>query len=91
MNNTSAFVGQMLPLKGGLSFVQKVKNLLFFFLLLAGCQAKNEQASKEQPSSVTINGKEYTDSVAVDSSGNKVQVKSGTVEVSGSGNKVDIK
>ncbi|WP_080238838.1 hypothetical protein [Spirosoma rigui] len=86
MNNTSAFVGQMLPLKGGLSFVQKVKNLLFFFLLLAGCQAKNEQ-----PSSVTINGKEYTDSVAVDSSGNKVQVKSGTVEVSGSGNKVDIK
>ena len=70
-----------------------MKNLLFFCLLLAGCQSTNEQQSKEQ-SSVTINGKQYTDSVVVDSAGNQVRVKSGTgqkkVTVSGSGNKVEM-
>ncbi|RYC71256.1 hypothetical protein [Spirosoma sordidisoli] len=67
-----------------------MKTFLFVALLLAGCQPKNEQQSK-----VTINGKEYTDSVAVDSAGNQVKVKSdegkADVSVSGSGNKVEIK
>jgi hypothetical protein len=67
-----------------------MKKFLFVALLMAGCQSKNEQQSK-----VTINEKEYTDSVAVDSAGNEVKVKSGAgktdVSVSGSGNKVEIK
>ncbi|PHK14319.1 hypothetical protein VF12_40970 [Nostoc linckia z15] len=67
-----------------------MKTFLFVALLLVGCQSKNEQQSK-----VTINGQEYTDSVAVDSAGNQVKVKSDAgkadVSVSGSGNKVEIK
>jgi len=67
-----------------------MKTFLFVALLLAGCQSKNEQQSK-----VTINGQGYTDSVAVDSAGNEVKVKSDAgkadVSVSGSGNKVEIK
>jgi uncharacterized protein YcfL len=80
---------------GGLSVTQTVKHLLFFGLLLAGCQSKKEQTSNDQQTSVTINGKEYSDSVAVDSAGNRVQVKSSagktSVSVSGSGNEVKIK
>lgn len=72
-----------------------MKNLLFLCLLLAGCQPKNEQQSNDQQASVTINGKESTDSVSVDSAGNHVRVKSGAgrvgIRVSGSGNTVDIK
>ncbi|SOD78286.1 cupredoxin domain-containing protein [Spirosoma fluviale] len=69
-----------------------MKRLLFICLLLAGCQPKNK--SKDQQVSVTINGKKYTDSVAVDSAGNRVRVKPGAgrvgVIVSGSGNDVKI-
>lgn len=72
-----------------------MKNLLFLCLLLAGCQPKSKQQSNDQQSSVIINGREYTDSVSVDSAGNRVRVKSGIdrvgVRVSGSGNKVEIK
>ena len=75
----------------GLFVTPIMKNRLFLCLLLAGCQTKNEQQSNNQPSSVTINGKEYADSVAVDSAGNRVRVKSGTAKVSGSNNQVDIK
>ncbi|GAB3224849.1 hypothetical protein GCM10027423_60940 [Spirosoma arcticum] len=61
---------------------------------MAGCQPKSKQQSNDQQASVTINGKEYTDSVSVDSAGNRVRVKSGTgrakVKVSGSGNTVEI-
>jgi hypothetical protein len=66
-----------------------VKKLLFCCLLLAACQTK-----KEKQVSVTINGKSYTDSVVVDSAGNRVEVSSksgGKVTVSGSGNTIEIK
>lgn len=72
-----------------------MKNRLFLCLLLAGCQSESKQQSNDQKASVTINGREYTDSVSVDFAGNRVRVKPGTgrakVKVSGSGNTVEIK
>ena len=72
-----------------------MKNRLLICLLLTGCQSKNEQQAKDKHPSVTVNGREYADSVSVDSAGNRVRVKSGTgqakVIVSGSNNMVDIK
>lgn len=71
-----------------------MKNFLFLCLLVAGCQSTNKQHSKDQQTSVTINGREYTDSVSVDSAGNRVRIKSDAgrvgVSVSGSGNTVDV-
>jgi ABC-type Fe3+-hydroxamate transport system substrate-binding protein len=68
---------------------QTVKNLLCIclLLLLAACGSKTEKKTN-----VTVNGKAYSDSVVVDSAGNRVEVSGdGKVTVSGSGNTVEIK